>query len=226
MKYKIISVGGSIIIPKTGFDIEFLKRFKNLIIEQVKKGDRFILVVGGGATCRAYQEALGKAHKVSKIDLDWLGIYTTWYNAEFVRLLFGKLTYEEVVKNPTKKIKTDKPIIIAGGWKPGCSTDYDAVLLAKNFGVKEVINASNVDYVYTADPKADKNAKPLKQVTWQEFRKIVGNYWTPGANLPFDPKAAKEAEKLKLKVIFVKGTELRELARAIDGQIVNGTVIL
>jgi uridylate kinase len=226
MSYKIISVGGSIIIPKSGFDVEFLKRFKNLIIEQVKKGDKFILVVGGGATCREYQKALSEAHKVSKIDLDWLGIYTTWYNADFVRLLFGKLAYEEVVKNPTKKIKTSKPIIIAGGWKPGCSTDYDAVLLAKNFGVKEVINASNVDYVYTADPKINANAKPLKTTTWQEFRKIVGNKWTPGANLPFDPKAAKEAEKLKLKVIFVKGTELRELAKAIKEENLNGTVIL
>ncbi len=225
MKYKIISVGGSIIIPKTGFDIEFLKRFSNLIIEQVKKGDKFILVVGGGSTCRMYQKALGETLKVSQNDLDWLGIYTTWYNAEFVRLLFGKLAYQEIIKNPTKKIKINKPIIIAGGWKPGCSTDYDAVLLAKTYDVKEIINASNVSHVYTSDPKIDKDAKPLEKATWQEFRKIIGDKWTPGANLPFDPKAAKEAEKLKLKVLFVKGTELSELKKGIIGEAVNGTII-
>ncbi len=224
-QYKIISVGGSIIIPPEGFNIEFLKRFKRLIIARVKKKDKFILVVGGGSTCRKYQEALSKAHKVSKVDLDWLGIYSTWFNAEFVRLLFGKFAYEEVIKNPIDKLITNKPIIITGGWKPGCSTDYDAVLLAKNFGAKEVINASNVAYVYTADPKINKNAKPIKQMSWKEFRKIIGDKWIPGANLPFDPLAAKEAEKLKLKVIFVKGTELGELARVVNGQIANGTIV-
>ena len=46
-KYKILSVGGSIIIPKTGFDISFLKKFRNLILTEIKKGNKFILVIGG-----------------------------------------------------------------------------------------------------------------------------------------------------------------------------------
>jgi uridylate kinase len=221
--HKIISLGGSIIIPKTGFDIEFLKKFRQLIINRVKKGDKFILVVGGGSTCRQYQQAAKSVANLSDEQLDWLGIYTTWYNAEFVRLLFGDLAYKEIVKNPTNKIITNKPIIIAGGWKPCCSTDYDAVLLAKTYGAKEVINASNVDYVYTADPKKDKSAQPLKNLTWEEFRKIMGDKWTPGANLPFDPLATKEAEKLGLEVKFVKGTELGEIERCLSGKKARGT---
>ena len=46
--YKIISVGGSIVIPKTGFDINFLKKFKALILRQVKKGDNLIFAAFGG----------------------------------------------------------------------------------------------------------------------------------------------------------------------------------
>jgi uridylate kinase len=53
---KIISVGGSIVIPKTGFDIPFLKKFRQLIINEVKRGSRFILVIGGGATGRRPDE--------------------------------------------------------------------------------------------------------------------------------------------------------------------------
>ncbi|TAN33072.1 UMP kinase [Patescibacteria group bacterium] len=222
---KIISLGGSIVIPKEGFDIQFLKRFKNLIIERVKKGERFILVIGGGATCRQYQRALGQAHGASKADLDWLGIHATHLNAHFIRLLFGKFAHAEIVVDPTKKIKTNKPIIVAGGWKPGCSTDRDAVWLAKTYGAKEVLNASNVDYVYTADPKIDKQAKPIEKMTWAELRKIVGSKWSPGANLPFDPLAAQEAQKLKLKVLFVKGTDLEELGRAIGQEQIRGTII-
>jgi uridylate kinase len=33
------------------------------------------------------------------------------------------------------------------------STDFDAVMLAKNFGAKKVINLSNIDYAYDKDHK-------------------------------------------------------------------------
>src|SRR3989339_587180 len=132
MSYKVLSVGGSIIIPKTGFDTEFLKKFRALILSRVKKGDKFVLVVGGGATCRQYQKAAVDVAKLSSTDLDWLGIKTTWFNAEFVRLLFGNYAHKFIVTNPTERLTTEKSIIVAGGWKPGCSTDKDAVLLAKN----------------------------------------------------------------------------------------------
>jgi uridylate kinase len=223
--YKIISIGGSIIIPPGGFDVSFLKKLRTLIINRVKKGDKFILVIGGGATCRNYQNAATHVVKMDNNDLDWLGIKSTIFNAEFVRFLFKDIAHPEVVTNPTVKIKTSKPIIIAAGWKPGCSTDNQAVLLAKTYGAAEMINASNINYVYTADPKKDANAKPLPRLTWKEMRNIIGNKWVPGANLPFDPVAAKEAEKLGLTVKFVKGTDLNLLHQALLNKNFEGSII-
>lgn len=224
--YKILSVGGSIIIPKTGFDISFLKKFRTLILSEVKKGNKFILVIGGGATCRNYQEALNKVVKTSDTDLDWLGIRTTWFNAEFVKMMFGDFAYLEVIKNPTLKIKTNKPIIIAGGWKPGCSTDKDAVLLAKNFGAKELINLSNIEYVFDKDPNKFSDAKKIEQTNWPDFRKNVVDYkWVPGKNVPFDPMASALAQKLKLEVSILQGTNLVEVKKAIQGKKFKGTVI-
>jgi len=43
--------------------------------------------------------------------------------------------------------------------------------------------------------------------------------------LPFDPKAAREAGKLKLKVSFVKGTDLAEFEKVLSGEEFSGTVI-
>lgn len=223
--YTILSVGGSIVIPKDGFDIAFLKKFKALILKEVQKGQKFILVIGGGGTARAYQSAARGVAGLSNTDLDWVGIYTTILNAQFVRMLFGDAAHTEVITNPTKKVVTKKSIIIGAGWKPGCSTDTDAVLLAKTFGAKEIINLSNIDYVYTADPKIDTKATKLENITWKELRKIIGNKWVPGANVPFDPVAAKTAEKLKLKVSFVKGTELAEVTKVLQGKTCAGTVI-
>lgn len=224
--YKIISVGGSIIIPKTGFDIIFLKKFKALILKQIKKGDKFILVIGGGATCRNYQQAAGKVSKLSNDDLDWIGIHSITFNAQFVKYMFKDYAYKEIVLDPNKKVKTNKPIIIAGALKPGCSSDKDAVLLAKTYGAKEVINLSNIEYVYDKDPNKYKNAKKIEDINWKDFRKdVVGYKWVPGKNVPFDPIASGLAEKLGLKVSILKGTNLSEVEKVISGKKFKGTVV-
>lgn len=224
--YKILSVGGSIIIPKTGFDIQFLNNFRKLILDRVEKGERFILTIGGGATCRQYQQAASQVVTMSHEDLDWIGIYSTHFNAQFVRFLFKDYAHPEIIKNPTKKIRAKKPIIIAAGWEPGASTDMDAVLLAKNFKAKELFNLSNIAQVYTSDPAVNSDAKPIELIDWKTFRRdIVGDTWEPGKNVPFDPTASKLAEKLKLKVSILKGTDLSEVAKALNGEKFFGTTI-
>ena len=223
--YRIISVGGSIIIPPEGFNLEFLKKFRELILKRVALGEKFILVIGGGSTCRRYQAAAKEVIKMSNEDLDWLGIYATHFNARFVGLLFNGWSDKKLIENPTKKMKSKKPVLIAGGWKPGCSTDYDAVLLAKTYKAKEVINLSNIDYIYDSDPRQNPQAKKMENLTWAQLRQIVGDNWEPGANLPFDPIAAKEAQKLKLAVKFVKGTDLTSMEDVLYGKIYKGSLI-
>lgn len=223
---KILSVGGSIIIPKTGFDITFLKKFRAMILREVKKGGRFILVVGGGATARVYQDALGKVVRASNQDLDWVGIGATIINAEFVRLMFGDHAHKDVIRNPEVKVRTQKPIIVAAGNEPGHSTDTDAVLMAKTYGAKHLLNLSNIKYVYDKDPGKHSNAKKIERIDWETFRKeIVGSKWTPGFNAPFDPIASKLAQEMGLAVGILDGTNLAEVGKAIAGKPFQGTTI-
>jgi len=224
--YKIISVGGSIVYGKKGFDIKFLKAFRKLILKQVKHGHKFILVVGGGDICRQYQQTAKKVAPVTEVDIEWLGIQSTILNAHFLRYLFKGYVYSEVVTEPNHKVKTNKPIICAAGWKPGWSTDTDAVYLAKAYGAKELINLSNIEYVYTKDPKKYKTAKKIKAIDWPTFRrKIVGYKWAPGKNAPFDSEASRLAQKWGLIVRILKGTELREVEKVLLGKKFKGTTI-
>ena len=223
---KILSVGGSIIIPPKGFNTPFLRKFRKLILDHVKKGTKFILVVGGGATCRQYQDAAAKTTKMSNTDLDWIGIHTTIFNAQFVRMLFKDYAYKEVIRNPKEKIRTSKPIIIGAGYEPGHSTDTDAVLLAETYNADHVLNLSNIEYVYDKDPRKYKSAKKIKEIDWKTFRKdIVGHKWTPGFNAPFDPIASRIAQKNGLKVSILKGTNLQEVDKALKGKPFKGTHI-
>ena len=155
----VISLGGSLIIPDQ-IDVEFLKSFKELIFSYIKKGQKFVIVTGGGKLCRRYQDATKEISGSSNNELDWMGIYSTRFNAEFLRLILGEeYTESAIIIDPTLPINFTKQIILGGGWKPGWSTDYVSVMLGKLFGAKKVINLSNTDYVYDSDPKKNPEAK-------------------------------------------------------------------
>ncbi|HLP86847.1 MAG TPA: UMP kinase [Candidatus Paceibacterota bacterium] len=220
----IISLGGSLIVPD-GVDVPFVKEFVSFIKEYVKKNFHFVLITGGGKICRIYNEAAEKITNPTKEDLDWIGIATTKVNAELLRVSLGELAYEEVIKDPTLITKTDKPVIVGGGWKPGCSSDNDAVIIAEKLGGKKVINLSNIDYVYDKDPKQYMDAKPLKEISWTEFRSILPREWVPGLNSPFDPTAAVHAERLGLHVVVMNGKNIENIKNYLDGKDFVGTVI-
>ena len=221
----VISLGGSLIVPKEGIDIKFLKEFKKLMESATKKGYRFILVCGGGRTAREYQAGLKGIIKASQADLDWIGIHATHLNAHLVQSVFGKSAHPKIITDPTKKAQFKEKILIGAGWKPGWSTDYDAVLLAKTYGAKKIINLTNIDYLHDKNPTIYKDAKKIKEIDWAGFRKIVGNKWIPGANTPFDPIASREAQKLGLELILANGKKLKNLTKIIKGDKFVGSVV-
>lgn len=216
----ILSVGGSLINPGE-IDVEFLKNLKKLIDSQDK---RFILITGGGGVTRTYQN-VAREFNVSQEDLDWIGIQPTRVNAHLVRSIFRDEAEEKIVMNPTKEIPFEKKILVSGGWKPGWSTDYVAMLLAKKFDVKKLVNLSNIDYIYTADPKKDPEAKPLKKMSWNDLRNLIPEEWTPGMHAPLDPVAAKEGESLQIEVAAINGEKLSELENYLNGKEFVGTLI-
>lgn len=220
----IISLGGSVIVPDE-VDVNFLKKFRQLILNFVKKGGRVVIIAGGGGINKKYNQAAQKAAKVKKIDLDWLGIAATKLNAELLRVIFSKRAYDKVVVNPTEKVKTKKNIIIASGWLPGCSTDKDAVLWAKNFGAGIVVNLTNVDYIYHKDPRKFKDAKPLKKLSWKKYKKLIGSKWIPRLHTPFDPMASRLAEKRGIEVVVMRGNDINNFKKFLNGKKFKGSVI-
>ncbi len=220
----IISLGGSLVVPDQ-IDESYLKAFIQLIKLKVKRRHKFVLIVGGGKTCRKYQEALKKVVPAPAVDLDWLGIQATWLNAKLVQLMFGKLSHPSIISDPNKKVAFKEKVLVAGGWKPGRSTDDDAVRLAHQYRANQIINLSNIDAVYSEDPRKNPNATKIEQISWKGFRSMFSKNWNPGANVPFDPTAAALAEKLKLKVIIANGKNLKNLDNILSGKSYEGTTI-
>jgi len=237
----VISLGGSIVAPVVSagasgessrlaeVDAEFLKNFVNLVRSFIEKdaNNRFIIVVGGGGPARHYQNAYRKISggSVKDEEADWIGIMATRLNAQLIKAVMSEWCSQEVVYNPLEVDPLTGHVLVAAGWKPGFSTDYDAVLLAERFGAQMVINLSNIEKVYTADPKIDPNAKPIDKITWADFRSMVGDEWVPGKNVPFDPVASRHSEKIGLKVICADGKNLDNLKKILNGEEYTGTTI-
>lgn len=219
----VLSLGGSLIVPD-GIDSNFLRGFKKTIEKYTKKGYKFAIYCGGGKLARKMQKAASEISKLTNEDLDWLGIYATKLNAQLVKTMFKNNAEEFIVDNPNQEMKFEKNILIASGWLPGWSTDYDAVLLANNMGIKEIINMSNVNYIYEKDPFKHKDTKKIEKIGWGKFVKLIGNRWKAGMNAPFDPVAAKEAQKSGIKV-YVIGNDLKNLENLLEGRKFKGTVI-
>jgi uridylate kinase len=225
----IISVGGSLIVPTDGIGVEFLKNLNSFVREKLAQDSsrQFFLVTGGGTTARKYIEAGQQVleHKLTRDDLDWLGIHSSRLNAHLVRTIFRDIAHPYIVKNFDIIRKAEEPVVVAAGWKPGWSTDYCAVLLGQDYGVDTILNLSNVTEVYDKDPKKFEDAKPIKNISWADFRKLVGDEWTPGMNAPFDPIAAKKAQELGVKVAIMSGKDFNNIESYLKGEEFVGTVI-
>lgn len=224
METIVISLGGSLIVPND-VDSDFLKTFRSLVLEEVSKGRKFAIITGGGKICRKYNEAGLKIAALSNEDLDWLGIYSTRFNAEFVRLLFGDMAEKGIITDPFSKIELNKPVILGGGYKPGNSSDMAAIQIAKNIGAKKIINLSNTDFVYDSDPKVNPSAKKIEKISWKDYREIIPKEWTPGLSSPFDPIASAEAEKEGMEVVIMNGKPIDNLKNYLNNENFNGTVI-
>ncbi|HLC90797.1 MAG TPA: UMP kinase [Candidatus Nanoarchaeia archaeon] len=221
MATTIISLGGSLINPGE-IDLIFLKKLKDLVLDYIKK-NRLILVCGGGYPARQYQKAVEHFAGTDE-DKDWVGIMATRLNAELVRVIFRDVAYEKVVWNMDEKITTKKNLIIGAGYLPGYTTDHDTTLLAKKFKADLIVNVSNVDYVYDKDPRKHKDAKKIETISWDAFRKLIGDF-KPGMHVPFDPVASRYAQNEGMKVAIVNGKDLDNLRKLIEGKPFKGTMI-
>lgn len=225
----VISLGGSLVVPDGKINTKFLSEFNRFIRKKIveNKNRQFFIVVGGGMVARHYRDA-GKEvlrHELTSDDLDWLGIHATRLNAHLLRTIFRDLAHPFIIKHYDIIRKVTEPVVVAAGWKPGWSTDYDAVMICEDYGIDAVFNLSNIDRLYNKDPRKFPDAKPINKISWREFQLLVGKEWIPGMNSPFDPVASAKAKELGLKVIILKGDDFKNLDNCFKKKKFVGTII-
>jgi len=118
-------------------------------------------------------------------------------------------------------------IVLMGGTVPGITTDTDAALLAEGIGAKRIVNLSNVDGVYSGDPKKDKNAKKLQRMSFSQLTQLASRYdeRKAGTRFVFDLIACKLIARSMIETHFIYGKNFAEVQSAIEGKIHSGTLV-
>lgn len=249
-KKTVIALGGSIAFPEE-VNTEFLQDFSSLIREEVRNGRKFIIVVGGGYITRKYQNAASDITEISEEDKDWIGVHATRLNAHFLRTLF-KEEANPVVFDERRKVKKfgKYPVIIGSGWQPGWSTDFVSVQIAVDFNIDRVICLGKPSYVLApaVAPKQEKvktaslsqtktvagqnpayynseRLKPVSELSWEEYLKIIPSEWSPGLHVPVDPVGAKLAKKENIKAVVANGENLQNFKNILERKEFKGTLL-
>ncbi len=223
----VISIGGSLLTRE--LTANNFKKYANVALKLWKRGHKLIIVCGGGKTAREYISISKQLHASRDLQ-DYVGTMATHITALTLFSALEKNGYMVMwkhLKEAKKEVKRffGKKIIITGGYDPRVSTDYDSVEFAKLVHADIVINASNVDGVYSDNPFRNLKAKKFKRLSYDQFIKIVKkNPQSPGQYRLFDLSAAKLIKKFKLKTIIINGNNPQEIVRAVNGKH-HGTVI-
>ena len=222
MKKYVISIGGSLIVPDK-VDYNFLVELRN-IINKLKRKYKIVIVTGGGRTARNYIEPLRKAGFSNEVQC-LLGIKTTKLNAMLVSnfLKANKLLPDSIIE--IKHLLRRYNLVVCGsiGFKPEMTSDGDSADIARHLKA-ELINMTNVDGLFTRDPRKFKNARFIPEISFKDFLKIANKIkFKAGQHFVLDKSAAVIIDKYKIKTTILKG--FNNLEKCIQGKRFRGTVI-
>ena len=228
-KRSVIRLGGSLISVEAGkINHEYLQEFRDLLIRRHREnGEQFAIICGGGKQCRSYQDgALALNSHISKIDLDWIGIYTNNLHAQVIRTIFpAELAHTRIITALEEAKTVEAPFVVVGAEAPGHSSNYDAVEIARHLEAGTIINLSNIEHIYDSDPRTNPDAVKYPKVTWEQYLGFIPTDWKPGLSTPFDPVSSRRAQELGLEVVFMQGDNLDNFAHYLETGEFTGSII-
>ena len=225
----VLKMGGSLIQDERGdIRVEKFAEYAKVILKLREENIEITsIIVGGGKTARKYIEAarkLGAAEGLS----DEIGIRAAQLNAQIMVGALDRAAYPTIpdtLQEVAEATATGK-IVVVGGLQPGQSTNAVAALVAERVKADILINATNVDGVYTRDPKKDPRAEKLDQVTINEIQEIINDKaFFAGKYELFDMVALKILERSKITTWIINGEDPENILRIIAGEKIGTRII-
>jgi len=227
----LLKVSGEALAGEKGVGVDF--KVVETLADQIKTvhamGVQLSLVVGGGNIIRG---TAASRDGLDRVNADYMGMLATVINALAMQDVLEKLGVHTRVmtairmeslaepyirRRAQRHLEKGRLVIFAGGTgNPFFSTDTAAVLRALEVEADVILKATNVDGVYTGDPRSDTSATFIPELTFQEA--IVKGYAVMDANA----FGLCKANQLPIQVFNIN--EPGAIARILRGERV-GTIV-
>jgi len=224
-KVIVLSLGGSLIIPDD-VNLEYLNKFKKIILKN-SKNYKFVVVCGGGSVARKYIYALRKIG-LNHMFQGFAGISATRMNARFMSYFF-KHDQEKGIPHKLSELKEDiskSNIVFCGSleYARRQTSDSTSAQIA-GFLRCSFVNLTNVMGLYNKNPKENKDAKLIPEISWKEFDKMANKIkYEPGQHFVLDQNASKVILKNKIKT-YILGKDLTQFDNLLSNKPFIGTTI-
>ena len=181
-KRVLIKLSGEALAGKSGNGIDegILNEITDQIIAVKKLGVEIGIVVGGGNFWRGRQGV-----EMDRSAADHMGMLATVINAIAIQdalerkdiptrvqtaLTITRVAEPYILRKAMSHLSKGRVVIFAcGTGNPYFTTDTAASLRAAEIGAEVLLLAKNVDGIYDSDPKINKNAKKLKNVSYKDY---------------------------------------------------------
>ncbi|MBT8471373.1 MAG: UMP kinase [Marinicaulis sp.] len=182
-KRVLLKVSGEALMgpAQYGIDNDTVSRIAQEIKDAKELGVQVSLVIGGGNIFRGVSPG---ARGMERASADYMGMLATVMNALAVQNALEQIgLYTRVLsaiemtaicepyirRRAIRHLEKDRIVIFAAGTgNPFFTTDTAAALRAAEMGCDALLKGTQVDGVYSADPKKDPNAERFEKLTYHE----------------------------------------------------------
>jgi uridylate kinase len=227
----LLKISGEALAGEKGFGLDYL--IVEAFAEEIKAvhalGVNLALVVGGGNIIRG---TTASREGLDRVSADYMGMLGTVINALALQDVLENIGVHTRVMTAIRMESVAEPyirrrairhlekgrliIFAAGTGNPFFSTDTAGVLRALEIEAQVILKATNVDGIYTGDPRKDPTATFIPELTFQEA--IVKNYAVMDAN------AFGLCKANQLPIIVFNINQPGAITRVLQGERV-GTVV-
>jgi uridylate kinase len=228
----LLKISGEALGGDKGFGLDF--HTVEAFAEEVKAvhalGVHLALVVGGGNIIRG---TAASREGLDRVSADYMGMLATVINALALQDVLEKIGVNTRVMTAIRMESVAEPyirrrairhlekgrliIFAAGTGNPFFSTDTAGVLRALEIDAQVILKATNVDGVYTSDPRKDPKATLIRELTYQDA--IVKNYAVMDAN------AFGLCKANQLPIVVFNINQPGAIRRVLEGDPDVGTIV-
>jgi len=179
----LLKLSGEALAGERGFGLDYavVARLAGEIQAVRSLGADLGLVIGGGNIIRG---TVASRQGMDRVSADYMGMLATVINALALQDVLERqgmntrvmtairmeaLAEPYIRRRAIRHLEKGRVVILAGGTgNPYFSTDTAAVLRALEIEAQAILKATNVDGIYSADPKQDPTAEFIPEVSYQD----------------------------------------------------------